>query len=456
MIEMNMIKQTGKITKRVRDGLVFSTIIFALVGCDTIDSWFSAPKPPLPGKRISVMIGQRSIKPDVQLKDKEILLPPPSPNLNWPQAGGYANHAMHHVQVGDSIKPIWKEDIGDGSGSEVRLIASPIVANGNVFTIDADSEVRAYSTKTGQRLWSNDVTPKKDNDGHMPGGIAYENGRVFVATGFAEVIALNATNGQVLWKRNLGGPMRAAPTVRGGRVFVITLDNKLHALSARSGKVLWKFTGVSEASSLLGSASPAVDSGIVVAPFSSGELVALRVTNGQIVWSDSLSTARRATASISTLSHIRGRPVIDRGRVFAVSHGGIIAAIDLRSGRRIWDRPIGSHESPWVVGDYIFMLTNDSEMIALSRDSGRVYWVLALPRYVDNDIKKPSIIWTGPLLASDRLIIAGSHGRAIAVSPYSGKVLGIERMPNGVTVSPVVANRTVYFLTDDADLIAYR
>lgn len=102
------------------------------------------------------------------------------------------------------------------------------------------------------------------------------------------------------------------------------------------------------------------------------------------------------------------------------------------------------------------MLTNNSELVALSRDNGQVYWVLALPRHVDNDIKKPAIIWTGPLLVSDRLIVAGSHGRAIAVSPYSGKVLGIERMPDGVTVSPVVADRVIYFLTDDADLIAYR
>ena len=451
-----MYLKINHLLKRIRFCLIAGIAVFALTGCETIDSWFSTPKPPLPGKRISVMVGQRSIQPDARLKDKQILLPPPTPNADWPQAGGYANHAMHHVQAGDSLKPIWKEDIGDGSGSEVRLIASPVVAKGVVYTIDADSEVRAYTVKSGRRIWSNDVTPRKDNDGHMPGGIAYDNGRVFVATGFAELIALDAASGKVIWRRNLGGPMRAAPTVRGGRVFVITLDNKLHALSANSGKSLWKFTGVGEVSSLLGSASPAVDAGIVVAPFSSGELVALRVNDGQLIWSDSLSNVRKSSTSISTLSHIRGRPVIDRGRVFAVSHGGAIAAFDLRSGRRIWDKTIGSHESPWVVGDYIFMLTNNSELVALSRDNGQVYWVLALPRHVDNDIKKPAIIWTGPLLVSDRLIVAGSHGRAIAVSPYSGKVLGIERMPDGVTVSPVVADRVIYFLTDDADLIAYR
>lgn len=123
-----MYLKINHLLKRVRFCLIAGIAVFALTGCETIDSWFSTPKPPLPGKRISVMVGQRSIQPDARLKDKQILLPPPTPNADWPQAGGYANHAMHHVQAGDSLKPIWKEDIGDGSGSEVRLIASPVVA----------------------------------------------------------------------------------------------------------------------------------------------------------------------------------------------------------------------------------------------------------------------------------------------------------------------------------------
>lgn len=435
-------------------------LIFLLISCggaiDKFDSWFSKPEPPLPGKRISIMSGPRTVKPDEALQSKKIILPQPTINSDWPQAGGYANHAMHHIEAGKSLKPIWKVDIGDGSGKEVRLISSPVATKDHIFTIDADTEVRSYSIKDKRRIWTNHLTKKNDNDGHMPGGIAFSDNKIFVATGFAEVISLNSNNGKIIWRRNVGGPMRAAPTVRGGRVFVITLDNKIHALSAKSGKVLWTFSGISESASLLGSASPAVDNGIVVAPFSSGALTALRVYDGGVLWSNSLSKLYRSSNNITTLSHIRGRPVIDRGRVFAVSNGGTLGAFDLRSGRTIWRRRIGSHESPWVAGDYIFLITNESEIIALSRTNGRVYWVQALPRHIKNDIKKPAIIWTGPLLVSDRLIVVGSHGRALAMSPYSGKFLGIERMPNGVSVSPIVAQRTIYFLTDDADLIAYK
>ena len=75
------------------------------------------------------------------------------------------------------------------------------------------------------------------------------------------------------------------------------------------------------------------------------------------------------------LADIHGRPVIDRGRVFAVSHSGRMVAIDLRTGDRVWEQEIASSHSPWVVGDYVFVLANDNELVCLTRDEGKVRWV---------------------------------------------------------------------------------
>jgi outer membrane protein assembly factor BamB len=421
-------------------------------GCDT---WFGKHKEPLPGKRLSVLSHDQTITPDPEAADAEILLPPPSINPDWPQAGGYANHAMHHLEVGDLLKEVWSADIGAGIGDAERIVASPIVASGVIYAVDAETQVSAFNAQTGARIWSVNPTPDDEDEGHISGGIAFEDGRIFLTTGFAQVIALDAKTGKELWRRSLDGPMRAAPTVRGGRLFVITLDNKLYALNAKTGETLWSYTGTAEVATLLGEASPAVDEGVVVAPFSSGDLVALRIESGRVVWTDSLTSARR-TDAVSTLSQIRGRPVIDRGRVYAISHGDSMVAIDLRNGQRIWDKSIGGMESPWIAGDFLFLLTNDWDLICLSRNNGRVFWVRSLPRFEDEEDKKDPITWTGPILASDRLIVTGSQGEALAVSPYTGKILGRQELPDGVAVAPVVANGMVYVLTNDAELVALK
>jgi outer membrane protein assembly factor BamB len=179
------------------------------------------------------------------------------------------------------------------------------------------------------------------------------------------------------------------------------------------------------------------------------------VENGRVLWADVLAAVRRSNVVV-TFSHIRGRPVIDRGRVFAVSYGGLLASIDLRSGRRIWEKEIASLDSPWVAGDFLYVLSTDGELICLSRKGGRVYWVQALPRYEDPEDREDLIIWTGPILTKNRLIVAGSHGEALAVSPYTGRILGREELPDGVSIPPVAASGSVYFLSDDAELTAYR
>jgi len=424
----------------------------ALGGC----AYFEDDKdPPLPGDRISVLLNQRTLSADPKLANTPIILPPPQPNADWPQAGGYPNHAMHHMQAPNTLKKAWSVDIGAGSTDDERLAASPVVADGRVYAIDSVSVVSAYTVANGDRLWKIDLTPDEEDEGHIAGGIAYDNGRIFVSTGFAQVIALDAKTGAEIWRQPVSSPMRAAPTVRGGRVFVLTVDNKLFAINAENGEGLWIHSGVAETASLLGSASPAVGGGVVIAPYTSGDLVALNVENGRLLWQESLSSIKR-TDVVSNLAHIRGYPVIDRGRVIAISHGGIMAAFDLRSGRRLWQSEIGGLQSPWVAGDYIFVITNDAEIAAVSRNDGRIHWVRTLPRYEDPEAQEDPIIWTGPILVSDRLIAAGSHGKALAISPYTGRFLGSIELPDGISVPPVVAGGSVYFLADDADLVAYR
>jgi outer membrane protein assembly factor BamB len=428
---------------------------FLTSGCEVPD-WFGTPEaPPLPGERISVLRLDQTLSPDPSIADVTVRLPKPWRNDAWPQSGGSANHALHHLEGSENPQPQWRISIGTGSNDELRLLASPVIAFGLVYTFDARARVSAFDVNTGALVWRRNLTPETEEAGALGGGVAIADGLLYASTGYGYVYALDAGTGKDVWQQRIGSPIRGAPTAIAGKVIAITYDNRLFTLSSQDGEVLWSHTGLPEEAGIIGSPSAAVEGDVVLAPYSSGELVALRLDNGRVIWSDQLIRSNRV-APLSSLSEIRGHPVIDRDLVVAISHSGRIVAIELRSGRRVWDRDIGGLETPWVAGDFIFLVTSQSELICLTRRSGRIKWVVQLPAFENEKEREDPITWNGPVLVSDRLILTASNSQAVTISPYTGELLGRIKLPDGSFIPPVVAGGTIYILTDKAELIAYR
>jgi outer membrane protein assembly factor BamB len=459
-------------TKRVNDSIhrvCAVTLALALLlplgacqgGGGPIGKLFSSAKrekqTKLPGERVSVLLLQQNLEADPRLADIEVRLPPPYENADWPEPGGYASNSMYHLKVGEALERQWRAKAGAGADSYSRIMAPPIIADGRIFVLDAKCYVTALEEATGRELWHKSLAPKREKGRvGFGGGIAYDNGRIFVTTGFGRIHALDPADGKQFWMRDYEVPFHAAPTADGGRLFAVTNDNQLFVLAEDDGRELWSHQGISEQAGMLANSSPAIASDAVVVPYSSGELYAFRVQNGTVLWTDSLTRTGPVTP-LATISDIAGRPVIDRGRVVAISHSGRLVSIDLKSGERIWTRDIDGIQTPWVAGDFIYLVTGEQELVCITWDDGRIRWITQLPQWRKEKKKSGgSIIWSGPLLASDRLIVVSSAGTAMSVSPYTGKILSEIKLGEGTNVAPVVAKSTVYILTDDARLLALR
>jgi outer membrane protein assembly factor BamB len=457
--------------------------LLALAGCDTfgdmsdtVSGWFSPThkKSGLKGERISVMAEDTSLKPDPDLTKSEVVLPAPYVNKEWPEPGGYAANAMYHLSAKGPLHTIWQTETGKGSDDDSRLTAPPIVADGRIFVLDAKAHVYAVDARDGKPLWDRSLAPDSPDDSDIwngfglfgssmaidpskgfGGGAAYDSGKLFVSTGFGRVFALDAVTGKELWKSDLQVPIVNAPVANGGRVFVSSEDNHFEALAQSDGRMLWDHQGITESAGILTSTSVAVSGDTVIVPYTSGELFALRIDNGAAEWNDMLTKSGNVTA-LSELDDIAGRPVIDRDMVFAISHSGMMAAYNINTGERVWTRDVGGIQTPWAAGDYVYVLTTDSQVLCLQRKDGKVRWIHQMPRWSDPKDHDEAIIWSGPLLVSDRLILVSSDGKAVSLSPYTGDLLGRVDIPDGAYIAPVVANGTLYLLTNGAQLVAMR
>lgn len=411
------------------------------------------------GERINVIREDTSLAPDYAPGEIKLRLPRPYSNARWSQNGGNAQHLMGHLEADAKLKELWDSNFGSGTSKRDILIASPVISDQVVFTIDAEAVVSAFRLDNGKRIWKKRLKPtnKEEKSSSLKGaGIAIYNQKVYATTGFGDVFCLNMFDGKKLWKTSLEMPIRIAPTVAANRVIVQALDNTLAVLDAQDGKTLWKGQTDYEATTIVGGASPAynTDMDVIIAAFSNGELRAFKASTGTPLWTDLLVSKKR-TNSLAEITAIKANPVIDGDKVFAVGYNSVLAAIDLRTGSRIWEREMGSTSQPWVAGEYIFVLTNDFNLLALNKNNGKIIWNTAIPTGEDLN-EKSGVFGNGPVLASNRLIVATSNGYIFAVSPYNGEIISYISASDDIALSPVVADGVAVFTTSDADITAYK
>ena len=380
----------------------------------------------MPGKREPILGGRRTLEVDEGVP--KVVLPPEVRNAAWPQAGGNPAHFMGHLAAGERLAEAWSANIGAGGGYRRKILAQPVAADGIVYVMDSDAVVSAFDIAGGGRVWRFDTRLEDDDSTNVGGGLALDQGTLYTVNGLAEVVALDAAKGTVRWRSKFGAPTRSAPTVVEGRLFVTTIEDRLLALAADDGRQLWTHQAANADDQHPGAAGARLcrragggrlrlgRTGVRCAPTAAASRGPTR------------SPPRRRGGSLADFSAIRGLPVVGDGRVYAIGMGGLAVAVDLPSGRRLWEREVAGEDSPWAAGAWLFVVSLDQRMAAVSRDDGRVAWVTDLPRWENPEKQKDPITWYGPLLAGDRLIVAGTNHQALAVSPYTGEILGQQKL----------------------------
>lgn len=427
----------------------------SLAGCGVFGGK-GGPKTPTVGERIPILSRIESgARVDPELAGVSVVLPPEEANADWAQPGGTASKAYGHLALAASPTRVWTATIS-GSSKKQRLAAAPVVAGGTVYAMGTDGMVTAFSAANGAKLWSTSLAVSGDGENTVfGGGVSFDNGRVYVATGFGDVAALEADSGKQVWKVKPAGPLRGSPTIAFNAVYVMTQNNEIHALNAVDGAQLWGESGSIGAAGVFGVAAPAAGQGTVIAGYSSGELTAYRYENGRVLWSDALARTSIST-EVGSLTDVDADPIIDRGRVYALGQGGRMAAYDLVTGQRIWELNLAGISTPSVAGDWVFTLTDDAELLAIARSSGKVRWLKQLMRYKNEKKKKKPVFWVGPVLAGNRLWVANSRGELAFADPASGELTQFAELGASVSLAPVVASQTLYVLDDSGRITAFR
>ena len=419
---------------------------------------FSDDKKLPSGQRISILTDKAPQNTKTN-KIPAAAIPAAILNSDWRQTGATPYHIIGNLQTSDKPEQIWKQNFGKGASKRNLLLAAPVVFENIIYAQDVDGSVTSFNLHNGKKVWRQklkSLTKNEKENGLNGSGIAVNDNALYATTGFGSIFALNRKNGNILWRKDINTPLRTAPTVCDDKLIIQTLDNHIFALNTQNGKEVWKYNISAEDTVLAGSSTPAClpDKNLVIAGFSNGEIHAFNADVGYPLWSIPLIDNSRINVS-TDINAIKASPAIDNDTVYAIGHNDLLAAIDYRTGENKWTIKIGGTNMPWIVGNYIFVLSNNNELFAINKNNGKTLWQTTLLTEYPLE-ERSNIYLSGPVMINKNLLIAASNGIVYEISSTDGQIIHRRNLDEPLPIAPIVADSTIVFTTNDADLLVYK
>ncbi len=228
------------------------------------------------GQRIPVLGSTDALAVSPALAGVSFSIPTPAAMTAWPVPGGTPEQSVENVAAGSGFRIAWRKNIGAGATRSTDPMASPIEADGHLFTLDGKAGLDCLD-ESGRVIWRDTFYPRRGRDTEAyGGGIAYADGTIFITSGYRFIAAVDARTGAVKWRVDTVNPIHGAPNVANGKVFAVDVIDQLYALDTATGQSAWTYQALAEPARILAASSPAVYGEALVAAFASGELVALQ------------------------------------------------------------------------------------------------------------------------------------------------------------------------------------
>jgi outer membrane protein assembly factor BamB len=250
------------------------------------------------------------------------------------------------VNGSERFHTIFKEDLSQYMQDKGLHQPALDADNGFTYTAMANGAVIALDPR-GEQVWQ--VTL----DENIYSGVVIAGNNLIVVDAEADLIAINKESGQIAWRQTLSSSTWALPYVKGNRIFIHTFDGQVHALSLIDGKKLWSYQYNLPDVSL--AKIPAVSGWQkqIILGQANGMVVGLNEANGTLLWQVRIAE-EQGTGVADKLVDVDAEIHIDGNYALVSAYNGQLVAIDLTKGVIVWDMPIQSTDK---------ILLNDGTLI---------------------------------------------------------------------------------------------
>ncbi|MFC3915049.1 outer membrane protein assembly factor BamB [Pseudaeromonas sharmana] len=355
-------------------------------------------------------------------------------------------------QVDSQFKPekLWSRSVGNGVGSYYSQL-SPVVAGDLVYAASRDGVVAAFDKMSGDRKWKKDLADEPENSdkrsSRLSGGMTAYYGKLFVGSENGYVYALDQETGELLWRQSVPGEVLAAPVADSGKLVVATTSGKMVALDVEKGDIVWTTGDDQPRLTLRGQSTPVIASGGVIYGRADGRVAVVLLDSGLLANVSRVASPRGAT-ELERMVDVDAQPVVVGDELFAVAYNGQLMARKLLSGEELWKRKYSAYQNIGVGASDLILTDARSHIYGIDRRNGSEEWANTQLSYRNV---------TAPVVFGNYVVVGDGEGYLYWLDNSSGRILSMQELDSdGLYVAPVADGDVLYVQTRSGDLVALK
>jgi outer membrane protein assembly factor BamB len=346
-----------------------------------------------------------------------------------------------------AIQEVWRNSVS--GNTHIYSLLGPINYDNTVYVASRNGQVKAIDLSNGRTLWDKDLSKStlfSSRTALFSGGVSVDDKYVYVGSERAVVYALDRNDGRVIWEKNVKGEVLARPVSSEDKLIVHTANGNLQAFNRNTGEEIWDVVLEVPTLSLRGNSTPTIAHGAAILGDDSGHVNAYYVNDGQLIWQQRISQPSGST-EIAKLSDVDSTPVIEGNLAYAIGYNGNVVALDLSNGQVVWRKEMGSTHSFAVDGQQLFVVDQDDNVKAVSKEVGAILWTQA-------DFLHRQL--TDPVMYQNYIVVGDFEGYLYWLNKDNGDVVAKTKVSSsGLISKPLVVDNKIIVQAKNGDIYAF-
>ena len=374
----------------------------------------------------------------------------------------YANNSNNNGRVNYSGK---LENISKYKFKKIKYFdqfdPEIIFHKSNLIFFDETGSIIKFNNKS-DLMWKKNYYTKQEKKLSPILFFAKNENLLVVSDSISKYFVMNISTGNLLWSKYNNAPFISDIKIKDDNFFVIDSNNTLKCFSLIDGSLVWEHKSENRIIKSGKKLSIALDDDKIIFNNSIGDITAVDISNGNLLWITPTTKNQSLTQSyFLKMSDV----VVNDNSVLLSNNDNQFFSIDINSGLINWVQKINTYLKPTIVNNIIFTVTLEGYLVLINNITGNIIRVTNV--FDKFDIKSGPFkcnFWCGEnkdedenkvkpvgfVVGTHNIFLSTDNGKLLIIDISTGKTKSVFKVDNQKISRPFISNKNLFLIKDNS------